>query len=74
MNSTFKNSSGNGKTFWKTVNLIGSHPEEKKISYFVILTWFTCIMYTGNRIENIWGERNSVFEEELNAYRSSQDF
>lgn len=34
MNSTFKNSLGNGKTFWKTMILIGSHPEEKKISFF----------------------------------------
>lgn len=33
MNSTFKNSLGNGKTFWKTVILIGLHPEEKKISF-----------------------------------------
>lgn len=30
MNSTFKNSLDNGKKFWKTMTLIGTHPEEKK--------------------------------------------
>lgn len=31
MNSTFKNSLVNGKNFGKTVTLMGSHSEEKKV-------------------------------------------
>lgn len=34
MNSTFKNFLGNGKKFQKTVILLRSHPEEKKMSFY----------------------------------------